>query len=591
MILFYHLPIPAESNHNESGVTAMPKMIPERPSEYTRSSAEINLFPILRGMEGTDDWVILHSVAIAKHTTQSQGEADFVVVIPGSGVFSLEVKGGLIAPEDGRWYSTDREGVKHLITDPVQEVNEASHSFSDYVIANSPPGALSYLLFGFGVVFPNTTFHGEYTSVEIADEQIADYDDCLTPARMKAYLLRLADFWRRRKNTAVRPPNAEQCAAIVRLLRPSFEGRVALRSIIRSVENQVVELTENQQDIFETIKENSRCIVRGGAGTGKTIIALHHARQLAQEHRRTGFFCYNRQLSDHLIAHVEQSEHLVCGSYTEYMESVVRRAGKLPELPDDTAAKSRYYFEELPQLFMEAYLELELPPFDCLILDEAQDLMTGRYLESLDFILLNGIEKGNWYLFMDAERQNLYHKEKGDDVIALLDAYEPHYTKCTLRDNCRNSVAIIEKVDSIFGTTTRHRTNNERGAEVVVKTCKRSADQVAALEEILDTLEKEQIAKEQVVILSPVVFANSSASRVERHTISTELRSRDAVFFSTIHSFKGLESPVVIITDVDSLDYDLKRDLLYVGMTRAKSALYILASEKAARLINQGFRN
>lgn len=240
------------------------------------------LFPIFRGMEGTDDWTILHSVAIARHTIQSQGEADFVVVIPGAGVFTLEVKGGLISPEGGSWYSTDYFGTKHPITNPVEEVIEASHSFRNYVKYNAPAGNLSYLLFGHGVVFPDTTCHGEFTSSEITDEEISDHDDCLTSAAMKAYLLRLSDFWKRSRNPSVKLPDASQCAAIVQLLRPSFEGRVALRSIIRSVENQVLELTENQQDIFETIKENSRCIVRGGAGTGKTIIALHHARQLAQ---------------------------------------------------------------------------------------------------------------------------------------------------------------------------------------------------------------------------------------------------------------------------------------------------------------------
>ncbi len=570
------------------GVTPMPRMIPDRPSENTQSSAELRLFRILQNMPDTDDWTVLHSVCIAKHVTQSQGEADFVVVIPGSGVFALEVKGGRISPEDGRWYSIDRNDEKYLIKNPVEEASNAAHSFSDFVRAEDTTGRLSYLLFGFGVVFPDTTVHGEFTSAEIADEQISDCDDCLNPESLKASLLRLADFWRRHRVAAVKLPDAAQCAGIVRLLRPNHTGRVALRSIIRSVENQVVELTENQQDIFETIQDNDRCVVRGGAGTGKTIIALHYAKQLAQEERRTGFFCYNRQLSEHLTANVRQTDKFICGSYTEYMESVVKQAGMMPEGLDDPEVRDRYYLEDLPRLFMDACIELELPPFECLLLDEAQDLMTGPYLESLDFILHKGIAGGRWYFFMDAEKQNLYHQRKSEDVLALLEERGAHYTKCLLRDNCRNSVAIIEKVDAIFGTRTRHRHNDERGADVVLKTYKRPADQPALLESILDTLEKEQIPGEQIVILSPVVFSKSAASEISGHSVSTLREEKNAVFFSTIHRFKGLESPVVILTDIDTLDYELKQSLLYVGMTRAKSALFILASDKAAKRMAQG---
>ena len=82
----------------------MAKMIPERPSEETSSAAERKLFQRFKAMPDTEDWVVLHSLAIAKHMTQSQGEADFAVVIPSYGVFVLEVKGGRISYNNGTWY-------------------------------------------------------------------------------------------------------------------------------------------------------------------------------------------------------------------------------------------------------------------------------------------------------------------------------------------------------------------------------------------------------------------------------------------------------------------------------------------------------
>jgi superfamily I DNA/RNA helicase len=147
-------------------------------------------------------------------------------------------------------------------------------------------------------------------------------------------------------------------------------------------------------------------------------------------------------------------------------------------------------------------------------------------------------------------------------------------------------VAIIEKIDEIFGTKTRHKHNDERGTDVVIKTYKKTADQVSALETILRMLLREGIKSEQIVILSPIRYSNSAASLITECVVS-ELPVNNAVFYSTIHGFKGLESPVIILTDIDNLTDDARMNILYVGMTRAKSALYILAQEKTAKQLGK----
>lgn len=569
------------------GGVSMARMIPERPSEETSSAAEKKLFQRFKAMPETDDWVVLHSLAIAKHTTQSQGEADFAVVIPAYGVFVLEVKGGRVSYNNGTWYSKDRSDVIHQIKNPVEEASNAMHSIKEYIGNCQCSPKLDRSLFGFGVIFPDTTIHGMINTVELADEQIADFDDCLSPEDLKNYLLRMAVFWKKRRAPIITLPTNEQCAELVSLLRPNFEGRVSLRSIIRNVENQVVSLTENQQDIFETIMDNSRCVVRGGAGTGKTIIALHFGKQMAGRDYRTGFFCYNKQLANYLKNNVQKADTLTCDSFTEYMECIVAQAGKTITFPNNSTGRNTYYQETLPQTFMEAFLELELPQFSYLIIDEAQDLMIPRYLEAMDFILEGGLQSGKWYFFMDAERQNLFHNDKKEeDVLQMLQQYNTHFTQCRLRDNCRNSVAIIEKVDAIFGTATRHKHNDERGADVVIKTYKKTADQVIAIETILRMLMREGIESKQIAILSPIRFSNSAASLITEYGIS-ERYGGNTVFYSTIHGFKGLESPVVILTDIDNLTDEARMNVLYVGMTRAKSALYILAHEKTAKQLGK----
>lgn len=567
----------------------MARMIPEHPSEDTKSGAERKLFSLFRDMPDTDEWIVLHSLSIAKHITQSQGEADFVIIIPSHGVFVLEIKGGRVSHENGKWYSVDRDDITHQIKNPVEEASNAMHSFRAYVSNSSCSDRLDHTLFGFGVVFPGTSFHGVVNSVELADEQIADFDDCLSSSSIKNYLLRLAGFWKKTRAPGITLPTLSQCTELAMLFRPNFDGKISLRSMINNVENQVVQLTENQQDIFDTICENERCLVRGDAGTGKTIIALHFAKEQRINGNNTGFFCYNTQLSRYLQKHISLDDNLVCGSFTAYMVSKVEEAGMMPLVENNTTARNLFFSELLPQLFMDAFITLECAQFDCLILDEAQDLMTDNYLEVFDLILKGGIANGRWYFFLDADRQNLYNTGTTNESInEMLRGYGAHFTKCLLRDNCRNSVSIIQKIDSIFGTKTRHRHNDETGADVVIKSNRKTSDSISALDTVIRTLLREGVTPNQIVVLSPIRFDNSIASMSSEHNILPEndIIPPNSIRFSTIHSFKGLESSVVILVDIDNLSSDSKMNLLYVGMTRAKSALYIIANDKAAKILS-----
>jgi superfamily I DNA/RNA helicase len=264
------------------------------------------------------------------------------------------------------------------------------------------------------------------------------------------------------------------------------------------------------------------------------------------------------------------------------MESIALQGGK--DVPDASEKDTVYYRETLPQLFTEAFIDLEIPPFEVLILDEAQDLMTETYLDVFDIILEGGINEGSWYFFLDAEKQNLYHASMTfEDIKSMLKNRKSFFTVSSLTDNCRNSVAIIEKLDAVFGTKTKHRSADERGADVEIKTYKKTLEQGEELEKLLRTLEREGVSKSEITILSPLTFKNSVAMQLD--SVISASRSDKHIFFSTIQAFKGLESPVIILTDIESLDRESQKHLLYVGMTRAKTLLYILANKTVSKYL------
>ncbi len=54
------------------------------------------------------------------------------------------------------------------------------------------------------------------------------------------------------------------------------------------------------------------------------------------------------------------------------------------------------------------------------------------------------------------------------------------------------------------------------------------------------------------------------------------IRANNTVLIDTIQRFKGLESPIVILWGLDTIDLTRSEELLYVGMSRAKSLLIVV---------------
>lgn len=69
------------------------------------SPGERHVFELLAQDSSTDGWIALHSLDIAQHRRQISGEADFLVLVPESGVVVLEVKGHrqVRRDHDGLW--------------------------------------------------------------------------------------------------------------------------------------------------------------------------------------------------------------------------------------------------------------------------------------------------------------------------------------------------------------------------------------------------------------------------------------------------------------------------------------------------------
>jgi superfamily I DNA/RNA helicase len=115
-----------------------------------------------------------------------------------------------------------------------------------------------------------------------------------------------------------------------------------------------------------------------------------------------------------------------------------------------------------------------------------------------------------------------------------------------------------------------------------------------ALSETLRRLLADGVNAADIIVLSRLRLANSGVAGVdggdsfclvevgEYVPIGSRL---PVVRFATVQAFKGMESPVVVLCDVEQVSEDEPQALLYVAMSRARSQLTVLVHVKAQPLI------
>ncbi len=221
---------------------------------------------------------------------------------------------------------------------------------------------------------------------------------------------------------------------------------------------------------------------------------------------------------------------------------------------------------------MESLSSPQAKNYDAIIVDEAQDIAE----EWWDPILLSLKEQSNGilYCFYD-DNQKIYSK-----VSSNLDkATTPFY----LTKNIRNSESIFNLSKKYYSGET-NRSSGVKGLDIGWVTVNKSLER--EIEKILNKLiNNENILPRNVAVLSGKSRENSSILcmdfigkyKVEK---SNKLQINQNIICDNIYSFKGLESDIVILTELD--DANVSKQLLYVGVTRAK--LYLIVLEKTELL-------
>lgn len=240
------------------------KCIPEEPEFAEGHAAERSVWETLRATL-PDDVVLAHSVLV--RDGRAEHEIDVLVLWPGVGMAAIEVKGGQISVDNGQWFQSDKGG-KHKIQSPVAQSQSSLHAFKNWI--STQLGTPLTSRFAYMVAFPYTPVPKAWTMAGCPRALVLDQGDCVSPSD----LIRAAIENEGGGASALTPAFMER---IVRFLNGNLGTPDDGLRDHKELEDNQEHLTARQGILLSATRSLKRVQFAGGAGSGKTWLALENA--------------------------------------------------------------------------------------------------------------------------------------------------------------------------------------------------------------------------------------------------------------------------------------------------------------------------
>ena len=530
----------------------MARMIPQSPmpGEFNGSYGEERVYKALQKLP--DEYIVFHSVHWHKRRISGAvvwGEADFTIFNPKRGILVIEVKSGGIRHDDNGWHQTNTlTHEENRMKDPLAQAERSKFTFVD-LLSEQEDRFHTYWVES-AVWFPSVRDARTIGAMppSYASEIVLTEKDLSSP---QYSIERIFNFY---GMDVKRFFNAEDEKNVINKLSPSFNAIASMSSKIGEQEYLFNRMTEEQSYLLDYLEEQDKAAIQGGAGTGKTMLALEKAKR-ASKSGKVLFLCFNRFLLERLKANNEANSNI------EFYN--------LPGLVCTKTGVSDAGGNEGISHYLNTLDPVQWG-FKHIIIDEGQDFYE-KHLEILSDIA--ELTQGCFYVFYD--KNQLVQQRQSLDWVKNVEC------RLILSANCRNTrnIAVtsnrslgIEKVKmrmDVLGTKPSLYINHSR-------------------EQLLNNISKlirkytdSGVKKKDIVILTVKTEDTSllsMTSSIGGYRISGDINTSN-ILFTSARKYKGLEASVVILVDVDikTFSSDEDRRVFYVGASRAKHLLDVFS--------------
>jgi hypothetical protein len=545
-----------------------------------------------------DTWTVRYNLVFCYWDNgkfRTDGQADFIVVVPEQGLLFLEVKGADgMQIVDGKHYWIKEDGTRGKETDdPFDQAQGNKHKLTEIIRRNCFKGTNFFPgRYGHMVVFPRCRgnvpiFHP--SQVVVCFDGMSELKE-----RIHGTLQKFGD------EATASQFTAQKASLVIDHLKETAKF-VPVAAADAEVSKRVIDkLTQQQWSYFRGMLTKRRIHVQGVAGSGKTLLAAWTATNLKDPSTRVLFLCYNAMLKEALDSGALAP---LPGVEVETFLSLVHRICGGRFTPGNLSQED--YEKDAPIALLEAIRPTD--KYDVIIIDEAQDFRTDWWT-AVEYLLKD--KESRLVVFSDP-LQELFC----DPIADVSTDFTFHMTQ-----SCRTP----QRVTSYFGKVAQHSLglkyeDHAKAPEFERAILKQGiesnefspqGDQPKLLAAQSDPSHRAKTIKKQLndwlsrgfrssqmAVLSPWALENPNCSiGLIDHVANLPLkgeasdlqawRENKCILGTTIKAFKGLEADCVMIVDIPpqgaTKGFDLKD--LYVASSRAKVNLVLLPSSQPAEV-------
>ncbi|GAB3038682.1 nuclease [Nocardioides flavus (ex Wang et al. 2016)] len=537
----------------------MPRLIPESPTFATTSEQAV--WERLRDGLGDDD-VLIANLRLTDELKDH--EVDLVVLMPDVGVVALEVKGGSVWWDDGwRIMRRGREAIIH----PVDQARDGKYALRSYVERDERWGSRTRVAWAHAVVTPYSEFGSDFSLPDLPRWALHDKDD-------QDHLVGRLRQNAQRMTHGQRVATFDDVDEIAEILTGRLPTTYDLRAEADERADVADRLTLEQATILRVTRLLHRVEVRGGAGSGKTVLALQQAKELtrgSQERKsqRVALLCYSIGLAEHLRREVATWPR----NHRPAFVGTFHAFGQQWGASDGDRTDSDFWEERLPAEMAE--LAGALPDghrYDAVIVDEAQDFADSWWTPVLRALRDEG--EGGLYVYSD-ENQRIFARF-GRPPVALVPLVLDH--------NLRNTRQIHES----FGPLAPSRMYSRGGDGPAVRFVDAGGeDPLGVADDEVDRLLDAGWDPQHVALLTTGHRHPIQVERTDFHDQDGYWRTYwdDEVFYGHVLGCKGLERRAVVLCLNEDGSRDRARERLYVGMSRATDELVVVGDPATVRRV------